>query len=104
MDLVRGELFNVVYEKVSDGEVTERRIVPVFTPYQTVRAIDVSNLDKSEQQQMTDAVREYGEYLDQHAKRAFNFETWYEQTQGKAISPKWRAFKLANIRRTTWLS
>jgi hypothetical protein len=97
MDLKIGQPACIVYQK--DGsEPEERLVVPTYIPYPNVRAVSLDGLEIEEAEEMVELVREYQEYYASHIAQAFNFESWAEQTKNKAIAPKWRAFKMANIK------
>ena len=80
-----------------DGNKSDRRIVPVSVPKDSVRAIDVSDLSPGQQDEMERLVREYKEYMDNILKAAFTFEGWVEHSYNETIVPKWRSFKVHNI-------
>lgn len=97
MELKIGEPAHIVYQK-DGGEPEERIVVPTYIPYPNVRAISISDMPPEDAVEMVDLVNEYQEYYTTYLKQAFNFETWAEVTKNKTITPKWRAFKLANIK------
>jgi regulatory protein YycI of two-component signal transduction system YycFG len=65
-----------------------------------MKSIDVSELNPEQRAEMQALYKEYAKYYDDFIANSFNFETWVEHTKGKVISPKWRAFKLSNIKET----
>ena len=74
------------------AEKSERVIVPAIIPG-NIKAIDVTDLNDGEQQEMCDLYEEYSEYFNNHQKRAYSFEDWASHTMQRDISPKWRTFK-----------
>lgn len=94
MQLTESQITSIVYESKSKGEITSRVIVPTSVPADFVRAIDVSDLTPAEREEMAQLHAEYRQYREQFLAGMFNFETWVEHTKGKAVAPKWRAFKL----------
>ena len=93
--LKEGVVQQIVYGD-SDGK---RDIIPTFVPDQNVKAIDVTDLSFDKKNDMEFLVQEYAEYVEQASKTIFNFEDWVELTKGKNISPKWRTFKLSNLKK-----
>lgn len=100
MQFKSGEVVNIIYVSETKNEITQRTIIPTFVPLQTMKSIDVSELSLEERVETQDLYREYAKYHDDYVANAFNFETWVEHTKGKIISPKWRAFKLSNIKQS----
>lgn len=94
----QGELFDITYLSESKNEVTQRQIIPTSVPKTVMKAIDVSELSVGEQLEMKALYKEYAAYYANYMDNAFNFETWCEHSKGKTISPKWRAFRLDNIK------
>lgn len=98
MKFEQGEFTDIVYVSESKGEVSQRTILPTFVPPQTIKSIDVSELNPEQRAELQALYKEYSEYYRNYLANAFNFETWVEHSKGIEISPKWRAFKLANIK------
>jgi hypothetical protein len=98
MSLEQGVLVDIVYLSESKKELTTRRIIPTFVPRQTIKSIDVSDLSPEDRASMLALYDEYTKYYEAFLDNAFNFETWAEHAKGIHISPKWRAFRLANIK------
>ena len=96
MELKETQINTIVYQK-DGGEPEERTIVPSFVPFRNIRAIDVADLSDREAEEMVELLREYQQYYSDFISRAYNFETWVEQSKNKTITPKWRSFKLDNI-------
>jgi hypothetical protein len=96
----QGEFAKIVYLSETKDELSQRTIIPTFVPRQTMKSIDVSELTAEQKAEMQALYKEYARYYEEFLINAFNFETWVEHTKGKTISPKWRAFKLANIKET----
>ena len=95
--LTESTLTNISYQSDRDGKKSDRAIVPVSVPKDTVRAIDVSELSAAQQTEMVRLVSEYKQYMDTIFKSAFTFENWVEHTYHETVIPKWRSFKTANI-------
>ena len=93
-----GEFATIVYLSESKGEVSERTIIPTTVPKQTMKAIDVGELSPAQREEMQALYKEYAQYYEDFIANAFNFETWCEHAKQIHISPKWRAFKLSNIK------
>ena len=98
MQFERGELAIIVYFNESKNETTQRTVIPTLVPKSTMKTIDVSELTPVQCQELQELYQEYTQYYEDFMANAFNFETWVEHTKGKEISPKWRAFKLSNIK------
>lgn len=98
MQLTEAQITSIIYESSSSGEITSRVIIPTSVPADFVRAIDVSELAPNDRLEMAQLHAEYRQYRDDFFSRCFNFETWVEHTTGKAITPKWRAFKLVGLK------
>lgn len=94
----QGEFAEIVYLSEAKQETTERVIIPTFVPKQTMKSIDVTDLSYAERMEMQELYAEFAKYYEDYLANAFNFETWVEHSKGKVISPKWRAFKLSNIK------
>jgi hypothetical protein len=96
VELTEGKINTIMYQK--DGGVPEQRmVVPSFIPQQVVTVIDVGGMDTQAAEEVVGLMKGYQEYRTNLMNTAFNFETWVEHTQNKTITPKWRAFKWANI-------
>lgn len=98
MQLTENKITSIVYESKSKGEISSRVIVPTSVPADFVRAIDVSDLQPQEREEMAQLYAEYREYREEFMSRLFNFETWVEHTKNKSVTPKWRAFKLDGLK------
>ncbi len=96
-DFKRGKLAQILYNNVSKKETTTRTVIPTFVPRQNVKTIDVTELSEGDRIKMQALFEEYARYYDDFVANAFNFETWVEHTTGENITPKWRAFKVANV-------
>lgn len=92
------EFADIVYLSEGRGEISQRTILPTTVPRQTMKSIDVSDLSADERLEMQALYKEYSKYYEDFLANAFNFETWCEHSKGLHISPKWRAFKLSNIK------
>jgi hypothetical protein len=97
MNLTEAQVATIIYEK-ADGEVTTRTIIPTSLPTDLVRAIDITELPLAEREQLLTLYTEYRQYVEAFKANMFNFDTWIEHTQGKAIAPKWRSFKSSGLR------
>lgn len=95
--LTEANIAHVLYKSDKDGKKSDRVIVPVSVPKDTVRAIDVSELTSAQQDEMSRLVAEYKQYMDTIFKSAFTFENWVEHTYQETVIPKWRSFKTANL-------
>lgn len=82
----------------SKNETSQRTIIPTTVPYDTYKAIDVTELSKNEQQEIQQLLEEYQEYAENYKANMFNFETWVNHAKGTEISPKWRTFKKDRIK------
>lgn len=98
MQLNEHQLTTIVYEGQASKETTARVIIPVQVPHDYIRAVDVSDLSPQDRLKMQELLTEYGEYRARIAKQAFSFEDYVEQVRGEVVEPKWRTFKLANIK------
>ena len=81
----------------TEGDTSERTIIPMFIPGNTIRAVDVSELSADNQGEVQTLMQEYAEYYQAKVKEVFSFGDWVEHTQGKSISVKWRTFKRENM-------
>lgn len=93
----RGKRTRIVYNNESKKETSTRDVIPTFVPRQNVKTIDVTDLNEEQAMKMRELFEEYAKYYDDFVANAFNFETWCEHSKGIFITPKWRAFKVANI-------
>lgn len=101
------ELTHIRYEKAtslgsgSKGEVTERYVIPTFVPKPNIKALDVTELDDDQREQMQCLYAEYQQYYQQKLSTIFTFEDWISHTQdaGKDIQSqiKWRTFRTENV-------
>lgn len=98
MKLTENQITTIVYDNETKGERTTRVIIPTSVPKETIRAIDVDDLDVGERALMCELYNEYREYTQQHLNQMYNFETWVEHTKGTEIKPKWRAFKVSGLK------
>jgi hypothetical protein len=96
--LSEGILTPIVYTSESKGETSTRTIVPMSVPKDNVRAIDVSELSEKDQQAMAELVVGYKEYLAGIFETTFKFEDWASHTKEIDVHPKWRTFKVSNIK------
>ena len=94
--LKRGQVAEIVYEGASP-DAGKRVILPTSVPQTIVRAIELTELSQPERDDLQKLYAEYAQYYENFMSNAYNFETWVEHSTGKAISPKWRAFKLSKI-------
>lgn len=78
------------------GETSDRYIIPMSVPKDSIRAIDVTDLDEEARQLMERRVAEYKEYMGNILKSAFTFENWVDHTYNTEVNPKWRSFKVNN--------
>jgi len=97
MKLVEATVTPVVYEK-STSETSDRVIIPTYVPTDAVKAIDVTELEPAERQEIAALYKEYAEYKESFVNRMFNFEDWLEHTQGVSYDLKWRTFKVAGLK------
>ena len=74
------------------AERTERTIIPTVIP-ENIHAIDVTELNDKNQQEMSELYEEYATYMNTHMKLAFSFENWLSHSKSVEYSPKWRTFK-----------
>lgn len=101
------EITHIQYKKATDlgngnkGEITERYVIPTFVPHPNIKAIDVTDLSKEDQNQLKELYSEYTEYYRRAAMTIFSFEDWLSHTQdgGEDVSKKvkWRTFKMDNV-------
>jgi hypothetical protein len=97
MKLNESEITSIVYEKDS-GEQSARVIIPTSVPKDLIRALDVSELEPAERQDLLNLYTEYKQYTAAFLENMFNFETWVDHTHNRTVKPKWRAFKVAGLR------
>ena len=101
---MKTSILHIEYERSTDiggqkGEITERYVIPTFTPPSNMKAIDVSNLTEVERQKMLDLANEYNEYRDHVMATVFSFNDWLEMTKGDTTTPiVWRTFKPENMK------
>jgi hypothetical protein len=88
---------DIEYTKDS-GERSTRRIIPAVTIPSNIRALDVSDLNESDQNHMCDLYLQYQQYVDTHARTLFAFQEWVEHTSGEQLQYKWRTFKSSNMK------
>lgn len=98
MQLNEGQVATILYRNEAKQETTVRKIIPTSVPGDSIRAIDIGHLSEAEQAEQTKLYGEYSEYRRLHMSRMFSFEEFASQTTGKAVEPKWRAFKVAAIK------
>ena len=97
MKIRANELIHIRYEN-STGSVTERVVIPLSVPSDTMKAIDVSELGIAEREEMQGWANGYGEYLAAQRQRTYSFEDWVEHTTSVGISPpKWRTFAMSGV-------
>lgn len=81
-----------------EGEVTERYVIPTFVPQPNMKAIDVTDLSQEKRKQLSQLYAEYSEYYKRMASTIFTFEDWLAHTQNIDFTPKWRTFKMSNVK------
>lgn len=81
------------------GDVTDRHIIPTFIPKDFIKAIDVTELDDDERDNIQQLWEGYQEYYQNAVQTLFDFDQWVEHTTSQEpVELKWRTFKLANIK------
>jgi hypothetical protein len=96
--LNENQITTIVYENKNKLETSARAIIPTSIPATVVRAIDVEELSEVDRVKMNELYSEYRGYTKQFVANMFSFENWVEHTKGVVIEPKWRAFKVENIK------
>ena len=100
MTLKANSVVDIVYTKttkVDDEallETTSRTIIPTTVPNWNIKAIDVTEFDPEQREELSTYYQEYSGYLKNHMKLAFSFEDWLAQSKQIYLEPKWRTFKL----------
>lgn len=96
--LTENAIASITYVKDS-GMSTDRVIIPTYVPNATqlVRALDVTELQQADREQMQRLVEEYKAYKENIMKTMFSFEDWVDHTYQTQLTPKWRSFKPANV-------
>lgn len=108
MELKTNKLAHIRYTKSTDiggrlGEVTDRVIIPTYVPYDSVKALDVSDLSETDACVLQSLMKEYTEYVELKMATIFNFEDFVAQTYGvKSSSPSYDLFKETNLKRRTF--
>lgn len=92
------KLYNVHYTS-KNGDPSDRTIIPTFVPVVTtnVKAIDVSHLSPSDQEELRQLLVGYSEYKQTYLSNMFKLETWLEHTTGKQFDLKFRTFVQENL-------
>jgi hypothetical protein len=82
-----------------NGKVTTRTIVPTFIPADdTVKAIDVTDIDSGEIHRLVESLTSYDMYVDHKTSQILSYEDWLDASHVTATQPiKWRAFKAHSI-------
>lgn len=98
------ELLHIEYEKAtnlgsgSKGEITERYVIPTYTPPPNMKAIDVTDLTEEERTAALALYNDYQEYYATAMKALFSYEDWISHTQGGVDNTvKWRTFRMDNV-------
>ena len=99
------ELQHIRYTKATnigsgtEGEVTERYIIPTFVPQPNIKAIDVTDLSDEERETLLSLYSEYAEYCERIASTIFTFENWLSHTRGEENNTPitWRTFRTDNV-------
>lgn len=95
--LKAGQSVQISYISERTNQSSVRIIIPFTVPDANVTAIDVSELDEGQHDEILQMVADYNEYRQLHYNKMFNFTQWAEHTQNKTIEPKFRTFKIDNI-------
>lgn len=98
MMLKAGNIHHIRYTKPSTGEVTERYIVPSFVPPANVKAIDVTDMESSERDDLCELLVKYTDYVKEKSKSIFSFEDYVSHQTNQIITPKWRTFKNSGLK------
>ena len=98
------EVTHIEYTRTTDlgggakGEVTERYVIPTFIPHPNIKALDVTDLPEDARKALAEQMKEYAEYYRQQVQTIFSFEDWLNHTRNEVFSPKWRTFKVDNVK------
>jgi hypothetical protein len=103
MELKANKLAHIRYTRETSiggikGEIKERVIVPTYVPGDTIKAIDVSDLDALQAMEIRILTEEYGAYVQSKTNTIFSFEDWLDHIGQSKIDLKWRTFKLSNTK------
>ena len=79
------------------GDTTERFIIPTYIPPQNIKALDVTQLNEDQRDELLTQWEEYQEYYSNQLQTLFSFNDWLEHTSNATTNVKWRAFKPENI-------
>jgi hypothetical protein len=96
----KNKLYCIEYEK-ADGTVTLRSIVPMTDAPKNVRAIDVTALSNDQVDALMLKQTEYRAYCQHFMAGMYDFETWFEHTQGTKLDKtlnEIRSFTVTNIK------
>lgn len=96
MQLKEATITPVTYTK-ANNEPSGRVIVPLNVPSDSVKAVDVTDLEPAERMRMRSLVEEFLAYRSAAMANLFNFETFVEHQTGQEIDVKWRTFKLSGL-------
>lgn len=84
----------------SEGDVTERVIIPTRVPSRFVKALDVTKFTEEAREDLSKLLQEYTEYYTKQMQTIFSFEDWLEHTRGEGarVDPLiWRTFVSSEI-------
>lgn len=95
-------LANIRYTKLKEGvevETTDRVVIPTYIPAPSMKAIDVTDLNDEDREELLQQLQEYADYVELKTKTVFNFEDWLDMTNQRAVTDqiKWRTFKMDQI-------
>lgn len=89
----------VTVEYVKDsGEYSVRKIIPTMSIVQNIRAIDLTQEDETKQNRLTELMKDYEAYVQQHMANLFNFQDWVEHSTSRHEHVSWRTFKTSNLK------
>lgn len=98
--LKEGVITTITYTSLSKNETKQRTVVPSFVPSDNIKALDVSDLEIVEREQVARLLQEYKKYQQQVLREfADTFENYVEKRDESfdVAKIKWRTFKIDQI-------
>lgn len=97
--LTEGTIHHIEYESIATGSITQRHIIPVRIPPDTMRAMDVSECPDEMRTELLNLLHEYRKYHTTYINSMLTFEKWVDHTYNKEPPPiKWRSFKVNRLK------
>lgn len=92
-----GTVSYITYYNENKDETTERVIIPMYVPPDTVSSLDVTTMSLEDRAKLSQQILEYQEYKQAALNAIFSFDNWLDHTAKERLPLKWRSFKVDNI-------